>query len=70
MISFGLATEKRILERENWEQTRAHKEKIEAEIKAQQDLKALEIQREQFIKMRKDCVVKANPVPAYLKKNH
>ncbi|EFP91610.2 uncharacterized protein PGTG_17664 [Puccinia graminis f. sp. tritici CRL 75-36-700-3] len=68
-MSFGLATERRILERENWEQTKANKEKIEAEIRAQEELKAQELQREEFIRMRRECVIKANPVPSYLKKH-
>ncbi|KNZ46281.1 hypothetical protein VP01_73g4 [Puccinia sorghi] len=68
-ISFGLATERRILEREHWEQTKANKEKIQAEIRAQEELKALELQREEFIRMRRECVVKANPIPDYLRKH-
>ncbi|KAI7940033.1 hypothetical protein MJO28_013685 [Puccinia striiformis f. sp. tritici] len=70
MMSFGLDTEKRILERENWEQTTANMEKIEAEVRAQEEFKALKMEHERFIGMSREYVVKADPVPHYLKKSH
>ncbi|KAI9615071.1 hypothetical protein H4Q26_011610 [Puccinia striiformis f. sp. tritici PST-130] len=43
-------------------------EKIEAEVRAQEEFKALKMEHERFIGMSREYVVKADPVPHYLKR--
>ncbi|EGG04424.1 uncharacterized protein MELLADRAFT_75174 [Melampsora larici-populina 98AG31] len=70
MPDFKLATQRRAKEREDWEQTKAVKERYEQQIKDQEEMKRLEREREEYIQMRKDRIVKANPVPDYLKRSN
>lgn len=70
MPDFKLATQRRAKEREDWEQTKAVKERYEQQIKDQEEMRRLEREREEYIQMRKDRIVKANPVPDYLKRSN
>lgn len=67
-IEFGLATERRVKERENWEQNKMAKERYEKEIREMENLKEREREREELVQLRRERIVKANPVPDYLKR--
>lgn len=68
MPDFGLATQKRVREREAWEQAKRAKERYENELRLQEEMVTREQEREEWLQMRRERVVKANPVPDYLRR--